>query len=79
MIYAFRESEHSRILVEFTSPKAFTDYVTVNAVGVNAYTWRRIPADTAHRWVRNGNTHETGLWIDFDGRIRYAKADPDGY
>ena len=30
----------------------------------------RVTAQTAHRWVRDGGIHSTGLWIDWDGRIR---------
>jgi len=30
-----------------------------------------VSAAFAHRWVRNGGTHNTGLWLD-DNRIRKA-------
>lgn len=38
---------------------------------------RRVSASEAHRYVKDGGHHETGLWVD-DGKVRYAKADPDG-
>lgn len=31
-----------------------------------------VSADRAHRWVRNGGIHETGLWLD-GTRIRKAQ------
>lgn len=36
-----------------------------------------ISAAEAHRRVKDGDIHETGLWVD-EGRIRYAKPDPNG-
>jgi hypothetical protein len=38
-------------------------------------TYRRVPASYAHRWVRAGNIHHTGLYTDHDGRIRYAEGE----
>ncbi len=32
-----------------------------------------LPGFRAHRWVRNGGVHETGLYLDLDGRIRKAQ------
>lgn len=36
--------------------------------------YRRIDASRAHRHVRDGGLHHTGLWTDYDGRIRYAES-----
>lgn len=33
-----------------------------------------VDASEAHAWVKAGCHHETGLWVDDLGRIRYAKA-----
>lgn len=33
-----------------------------------------LSAPEAHRWVKDGCFHETGLWVDDLGRVRYAKA-----
>lgn len=30
---------------------------------------RIVSTEYAHRWIRNGDLHETGLWLD-EGRIR---------
>lgn len=34
-----------------------------------------VPVDyrRAHEWVKDGGHHETGLYTDSDGRIRYAE------
>ena len=41
-------------------------------------TYKRIDSVRARQMVKDGYTHETGLWVD-DGKVRYAKADPNGY
>lgn len=33
-------------------------------------------AQRAHKWVKEGGHHGTALFIDYDGRVRYAT---DGY
>lgn len=38
---------------------------------------RRVWAQEAHAWVKSGGLHSTGLWVDSDRRIRYAKSAPD--
>lgn len=38
--------------------------------------YQRVNGSQAHKWVRNGGYHETGLYIADNGRIRYAQ---DGY
>jgi hypothetical protein len=37
--------------------------------------YERVDAARAHRFVRNDGVHTTGLWIDCDGRMRYARAE----
>lgn len=37
------------------------------------YDYNPVPGTVAHRWVRGGGHHETPLYTDADGRIRYAK------
>jgi hypothetical protein len=34
----------------------------------------RVTAATAHRWVKDGNIHSTGLYVD-QGRIRKARGE----
>ena len=80
MVYAFRESEHSRTLVEFKSEKEMAAYAASQAAtdgGRQPFTWRRTTAERARDWVKRGNVHETGLWTDYDGRVRYAAAQYD--
>lgn len=80
MIYAFRDSEFSRSLEEFPSQKAMDAYVAAQAAtdgGVQVFSWRRVRPDVAHQWVRRGNLHNTGLWTDHDGKVRYARAQYD--
>jgi hypothetical protein len=31
-----------------------------------------VPAQAAHKWVRDGGLHDTPLWVDDTGRIRRA-------
>lgn len=38
--------------------------------------YHRVDGTEAHRWVRDGRIHSTPLYIDLDGRIRFAR---DGY
>lgn len=33
-----------------------------------------VTAAAAHRWVKAGGLHATGLWVDDAGRVRYARA-----
>lgn len=74
-VYAFRETPHSRMLVEFDSQKQIDRMNASNAPrdGGHDYQvfYRRIDAATAHQWVRKGNIHETLLWID-QGKVRRA-------
>lgn len=36
--------------------------------------YEHVSATVAHRWVKNGWTHNTGLYLE-NGRIRYARAE----
>lgn len=38
--------------------------------------YRPCGADSARAWVDSGRIHETGLYRDYDGRIRYARGEP---
>ena len=59
MIYAIRKDGTIRTLVELTSRKDL-DPRTV-----------AVRAKYAHKWVRDGKLHETGLFIE-NGRVCYA-------
>lgn len=39
----------------------------------NHFVYRRVSGEYAHRWVRQGDVHETALYIDGEGRIRKAQ------
>jgi hypothetical protein len=62
MPYALHTQGQRVALVEATRVEIRTDP-----------TLRRVDGPTAHRWVKAGRLHETGLWVDDTGRIRYAK------
>ena len=38
---------------------------------------RRVSADYARTWVRQGRDHETGFYVRHDGQVVYARADRD--
>lgn len=61
-------------LVELTGPELRT---VERLQGPFLPRYKRIDASRAHRFVRNGGLHHTGLWIDCDGRIRYAEGGGD--
>jgi hypothetical protein len=68
------------MLVEFKSEKALNAAnieipAREDEHGNGFWLYRPIHYTTAHKWVRDGYNHETGLYIDCDGRIRYAKED----
>ncbi|MGO7561806.1 hypothetical protein ACC754_20505 [Rhizobium johnstonii] len=68
MFYALRRRAGSdrQILVEFKGKRALQ---AANTTGENVFSI--VCADAAHTWVRQGNEHETGLYID-NGLLRYA-------
>ncbi len=61
MIYAVRGNGQYATLVERQSKQALDDDE------------RYVSPAVAKQWVRNRGQHETGLWIDRDGRMRYAE------
>lgn len=65
MIYAIREANGRKTLVEFSSRQ---DLREAQDSAVVTY----VASERAHRWVRDGLEHETGLWLD-NGKLRYAK------
>lgn len=72
MFYAVRETAHTTTLIELKSDK---EEAQVKAAG---YHVRRVTKEYAHKWVRQDGHHETGLYVD-EGKVKYAKADPNGY
>lgn len=72
MIYAIRKSKdsHLRTLVEFKSVKALQSDIDSGTCNY----WP-IDAEGAHKWVRDGKEHETGLFINDDGEVEYAPAE----
>lgn len=61
MIYAIRGDGQYATLIERQSKQALD--------GDERY----VSPDFARRWVRNRRPNETGLWIDRDGRTKYAQ------
>lgn len=80
MIYAWRVGRtYGRMLVEFKSVKEMDSVNAANASQGGAepyFYYEQASRQQAHAWVKAGNNHETGLWVD-GTRVRYAPADPD--
>ncbi len=76
MIYAMKELPSGRVVLsEFKSPKE----LSCIAAGNSDITFTRITAYEARILVKEGNEHETGLFIDHDGRVRWCEpGDRDG-
>lgn len=70
MIYAIRMNPVTRTktLIECRSYKELDKFQEEEPFEYWYY-----QASRAHDWVRNGNPHETGLWVDDQGKVRYAK------
>lgn len=66
-MYVLRLSPYGQTLTEVTA----REYLRAQEVDRNAY--RRVDAEFARRYVKNGGHHETALWVDTDGKVRYAR------
>lgn len=74
MIYAIRSIGGTRqTLVEYTSQK------WLSLAKTSGFTVRQVDSATARKWVLDGKEHETGLFVDNDGKLRYApsQSEPD--
>lgn len=58
--------QRSETLVEMTQRQ--TEQADISKVGYD-----RVSGTFAHQWVRDGGHHMTPLYVDYDGRIRYAR------
>lgn len=58
------------VLVEMTAQEHRDEEAKAAPTGWPKY--YRVPAEKAHRWVKDGSHHETGLYLDDRGRVRYA-------
>lgn len=70
MIYAVRGRGSRKTLLEFESRNAFDTFIYAECGSPESY--EPVPAAVARKWVLDGKEHETGLWIDDDGKVRYA-------
>lgn len=77
MIYAIRDNNAGRVLVEFASMKQ------LEAKQAESFARQKPPFKTTYRpvrsweareWVKAGGIHETGLFVE-DGKVRYAEAE----
>ena len=84
MIYAFRHYPETgnKVLVEFKSALAMGKENGRLAAahgyqGMNEKcpVYRRATKEQAHTFVRQGGIHETGLWVNADNRICYARGE----
>jgi hypothetical protein len=53
-------------LVESTQRQ--TEQADISRVGYD-----RVSPEYARQWVKDGGHHETPLWVDYDGKVRYAR------
>lgn len=81
-MYVFRRTKHTTTLVEMT-PTEYRNAIneehrsTLNPEKRVHY--ELTTANRARRYVKDGGHHETGLWVDADGKVRYARPDPTGH
>jgi len=80
MIYAFRVGRtYGRMLVEFWSRKEMDEANMANVARDGGaeppFYYEATSREQAHKWVKMGNNHETGLYLD-GSRVRYAPSDP---
>lgn len=68
MTYYLRTFVGSRNPVLVESTQRQTEQADISRVGYD-----RVSPEYAHRWVKNGGVHETGLWVD-NGKVRYARS-----
>lgn len=69
MRYAIRTVNGRSTLIEASVREVFQDRPGED--GENHF--RLIEEDEAEEWVRRRREHETGLWIDDEGAVRYAE------
>jgi hypothetical protein len=75
MIYVLIDrGKHSHTLAE-TSSQEFKKAEATNVDGAYPY-YLQLDPQQARRWVKDGGHHETPLYVDFDGRVRYARSGP---
>ncbi|THK33455.1 hypothetical protein EHS39_36205, partial [Ensifer sp. MPMI2T] len=81
-MYVLRTTMHHMALIEMT-PTEYRETIDEEARAsveqVKRVRHQRITADEARRYVKAGGHHETGLWVDADGKVRYAHPDPASY
>lgn len=80
-MYVLRQTMHHTALIEMT-PTEYRETVNEEARAsvepAKRVQHRRVTADEARRYVKAGGHHETGLWVDADGKVRYAPPDRTG-
>lgn len=81
-MYVFRTLGSHTTLIEMTRREYLDaleyEFKTVSAPEPKTK-HKRTTAEEARRWVDRHGHHETGLYRDIDGKIRYAKSDPTGH
>ena len=56
---------HTTLVV---STQRQTEQADISKVGYD-----RVDPEYARHWVKNGGHHETPLYVDYDGKVRYAR------
>lgn len=66
---------HNSILIELSEQalRELIDMAEHEGSDEKWVTYRRATAAQAHDWVKRGGRHETPLWVDDDGSLRYGR------
>lgn len=67
--YRNRATDPYPTLVEMSPQEARDELAKAKGTSM---TYKPVSASEARKWVKDGGHHETGLYTDCDGRIRYA-------
>lgn len=73
MKFAIRRQGRRETMIEFEDYKALLD-ANERIQDDGGEPLAILFEDDAHRWVRDGKEHETGLWLD-GNVVRYAEAE----
>lgn len=76
MIYAIYTRGSRETLVQFPSLKALLEK-NRKCEALEDGDFRRVLSAAARQWVLDGKEHETGLFLDDGGKLRYAPPQPE--
>lgn len=79
-MYVFRRTKYRTTLTEMTPAEfkeALESDLKTKLDPENRVIHERTTPEQARKWVRTGGHHETPLWVDMDGKVRYARGSPE--